>query len=141
MSQLDRRSLYFLLGLLPSLFGALSAFSIGLPSFWAGSSLAIGGFSYLVFAALPLQSRPFRYAALSLSLGVGFLVVLSGIAILETIKSVTSGRVVPTAETVIWFLGWLLALVGPAGCLLHFMRTSRRTPNNSFKPNSLRESA
>jgi hypothetical protein len=141
MSQFGRRSLYVLLGLLPSLFGAFSAFSIGLPGFWTGSSLAIGGFAYLASAAFPLQSRPFRYATLCLFLGVGFLAVLSSIAIFETIKAVTTGRVVPTAETAVWFVGWLLVLVGPGGCLLHFIRVGRRTPNNSFKPNPLRGSA
>ncbi|WP_213605464.1 hypothetical protein [Pseudoxanthomonas japonensis] len=140
MSQFRRRSLYVLLGLLPSLFGAFSAFSIGLPGFWTGASLAIGGFAYLAFAAFPLQSGPFRYVTLSLFLGVGFLVVLSSIAIFETIKAVTTGRVVPTTETAVWFVGWLLVLVGPGGCLLHFMRVGRRTPNNSCMDSSVKQS-
>ena len=141
MNQIGRRLSYFVFGFLPALGVALSAFSLGLMQFWIGSVLGATSLAWAAIVTFPLSHAKFKRVLLLLVLGLIAVLWFSALAVSEMVQALLQERM-DTGVHGMSFLGAaVLALVGPAGCVIHFARYARRTPNNSFKPKPLRGSA
>ena len=130
MNQTVRRISYFLFGFAPACLGVGYASMLG-PFVIAAIAGAIG---LLAACLVRFPVSPKNYGRIAVLLVVGlFLATPFGVIFL--IGSVPDRLAVekwPSLALVVWLF------FGPIVCAGHFLRTSRRAPNNSFKPTPLR---
>ncbi len=141
VKQVRRRISYWILGFLPALGVALSSFSLGLMQFWVGSVVGATTLAWAAVLIFPLSHAKFKQVAFPLVVGVVAVFWFSALAVNEMIKALLQERMDTGIHGMSLLVAALVGLAGPVGCVIHFIRCARSTPNNSFKPTSLRDAA
>jgi len=130
MEQIGRRIAYVPFGLVPACLGCAFAFFLGQLML-----LALGGTLGLFIATaaeFPVQGKRYVIFVTLLVCGLVLALPLGVVFAASLVKARLTSADIPAALLVIW------VFFCPSACAIHAIRSSRRTPNNSFKPSPLR---
>ena len=97
--------------------------------FWVGSVVGATTLAWATLLTFPISDEKFKRVALPLFLGVIAVLWFCALAMIEMIKALQQERMDSGPLGMALIVATLVGLVGPVGCVVHFVKFSRSTPN------------
>ena len=130
MEQIGRRLVYLSLGLAPASLGTVFSFFLG-PLMFVALAGTFGLF-IATAAEFPIQGKRYWLLASFLICGLALALPIGVAFPIGLMKDGFTRDDLPSLLLVLWLF------LCPSTCALHALGSSRRAPNNSFKPSPLR---